>query len=266
MGIVGLHLRSSGPPRPRWLTIPLPKITVGKQKASEAMTASTERRSSYNFAVKKMWSSTSEVLKLLLGAGSVVRRLPICKPFFPAAGLPCRNQSSRRSSQLIKQVAFDLPESDNRLCVAPRTELQASLQPSPPARSCPCHPQCRRSAIDHRTRPTPAPGGQLQEVWRLGIGIPGDFVGNLGLTTDRAGLAAPGHRPTKLWSIWGLVGRSVVHDHPERWLQYRLRCHAVERPSEVLGLVPTGRDQQVVSRRVHVRKLVGGDRRRIAIF
>ena len=204
-------------PRPRWLTIPLPKITVGKQKASEAMTASTERRSSYNFAVKKMWSSTSEVLKLLLGAGSVVRRLPICKPFFPAAGLPCRNQSSRRSSQLIKQVAFDLLESDNRLCVAPRTELQASLQPSPPARSCPCHPQYRRSAIDHRTRPTPAPGGQLQEVWRLGIGIPGDFVGNLGLTTDRAGLAAPGQRPTKLWSIWGLVGRSVVHDHPERW-------------------------------------------------
>ena len=44
----------------------------------------------------------------------------------------------------------------------------------------------------------------------------------------------------------GLIGRSVVHDYPERWL-HGLRCHAVERAAEVLSLVPAGRYQQIAS-------------------
>jgi hypothetical protein len=62
----------------------------------------------------------------------------------------------------------------------------------------------------------------------------------------------------------GSVGRSVVHDHPQRW-PHRLRCHAVERAAEVLGLVPARRDKQVASRGVHVQKLIGGGRRRSRI-
>ena len=53
------------------------------------------------------------------------------------------------------------------------------------------------------------------------------------------------HIPARI--AGGLVGRSVVDDHPER-RRHRLQCHAVERAAQILRLVPAGRHQQIAPR------------------
>ena len=52
-----------------------------------------------------------------------------------------------------------------------------------------------------------------------------------------------------------LVARSVVHDRPERRL-HGLRCHGVERATEISALIAARRDEQIASRGAGVLVLV----------